>query len=74
MVGGQLFEATAVRHPAAGVGMASGGSFVPNNISLGGSAPGFVVLTGPNMGGKSTLLRQVRLTTKMSLVSLLLAA
>ena len=36
-----------------------GGSFVPNNVQLGDEAPGFIVLTGPNMGGKSTLLRQV---------------
>ncbi len=41
------------------MGVAAGGSFVPNNIQLGGQAPGFIVLTGPNMGGKSTLLRQV---------------
>lgn len=49
------------------MGIASGGSFVPNDIQLGGEAPGFIVLTGPNMGGKSTLLRQVRLHTKPSL-------
>jgi len=43
------------------VGGAGGGSsFVPNDITLGGEeAPPFVVLTGPNMGGKSTLMRQV---------------
>ncbi|XP_078179988.1 MUTS homolog 6 [Carex rostrata] len=37
------------------------GSFVPNNVKI-GSGPGdasFILLTGPNMGGKSTLLRQV---------------
>ncbi|KAF5741530.1 DNA mismatch repair protein MSH6 [Tripterygium wilfordii] len=36
------------------------GAFVPNDISLGGSGhASFILLTGPNMGGKSTLLRQV---------------
>lgn len=54
----QVFEAQALRHPAE-VGAMQGRSFVPNNICLGGSSPGFVLLTGPNMGGKSTLLRQV---------------
>eukprot|EP01130_Rhizamoeba_saxonica_P017361 TRINITY_DN8395_c0_g1_i2.p1 TRINITY_DN8395_c0_g1~~TRINITY_DN8395_c0_g1_i2.p1 ORF type:complete len:965 (-),score=179.37 TRINITY_DN8395_c0_g1_i2:107-3001(-) len=35
-----------------------GDSFIPNSISLGGENPKTMVLTGPNMGGKSTLLRQ----------------
>ncbi|KAL0028206.1 hypothetical protein WJX79_001719 [Trebouxia sp. C0005] len=63
-----VFEAKALRHPAAGMGIASGGSFVPNDIQLGGEAPGFIVLTGPNMGGKSTLLRQVCLAALMAQV------
>ena len=58
----QVFQAEALRHPAAALGLPSGGSFVPNDIALGGQAPPFLVLTGPNMGGKSTLLRQVCLT------------
>lgn len=53
----QVFQAQALRHPA--LGLPSGGSFVPNDVHLGGQAPPFLVLTGPNMGGKSTLLRQV---------------
>ena len=52
----QVFQATALRHPAAS---AQGGDFVPNDVDLGGGS-NFIVLTGPNMGGKSTLLRQVR--------------
>jgi DNA mismatch repair protein MutS len=32
--------------------------FVPNDINLDGSARQLVILTGPNMGGKSTYLRQ----------------
>lgn len=36
------------------------GPFVPNDIDIGGSGHArFILLTGPNMGGKSTLLRQV---------------
>ena len=57
----QVFQAEALRHPAAALGLPSGGSFVPNDVHLGGQSPPFLVLTGPNMGGKSTLLRQVSL-------------
>jgi len=32
--------------------------FVPNDIVIGGEESSFVMVTGPNMGGKSTLLRQ----------------
>ena len=35
--------------------------FVPNDTSLDGAAQQVVILTGPNMGGKSTYLRQVAL-------------
>ena len=37
---------------------ASGEAFVPNDITLDGAKSQLVVLTGPNMGGKSTYLRQ----------------
>lgn len=36
-------------------------NFVPNDTYLNGSSRRFAVLTGPNMGGKSTYLRQVGL-------------
>jgi DNA mismatch repair protein MutS len=40
---------------------ASGDAFVPNDIALNGSTAQLVILTGPNMGGKSTYLRQTAL-------------
>jgi DNA mismatch repair protein MutS len=48
--------------------MASGSSsaFVPNDVTLDGRASQLVILTGPNMGGKSTYLRQVALLCVMA--------
>jgi DNA mismatch repair protein MutS len=37
------------------------GAFVPNDVTLNTSSHQLVILTGPNMGGKSTYLRQVAL-------------
>ncbi|XP_003699487.2 DNA mismatch repair protein Msh6 [Megachile rotundata] len=42
-------------------------SFIPNDTLLGiGDSASFMILTGPNMGGKSTLMRQVALLTIMT--------
>jgi DNA mismatch repair protein MSH6 len=65
---GGVFKATQLRHPA-GIAGGACGAFVPNDICLGGDAPGFILLTGPNMGGKSTLLRQVCLAAVLAQVS-----
>jgi DNA mismatch repair protein MutS len=40
--------------------------FVPNDIALDAAANQLVILTGPNMGGKSTYLRQAALTCVMA--------
>jgi DNA mismatch repair protein MutS len=42
------------------------GGFVPNDIVLNGSSSQLVILTGPNMGGKSTYLRQAALICLMA--------
>ncbi len=44
------------RHPV--VEALLGATFVPNDLHLGSAASRFMLLTGPNMGGKSTYLRQ----------------
>jgi DNA mismatch repair protein MutS len=56
---GDEIAASDVRHPV--VERLAGGTFVPNDIQLNGSTHQLVILTGPNMGGKSTYLRQVAL-------------
>jgi DNA mismatch repair protein MutS len=48
------------RHPVVEWSLADG-SFVPNDIYLSNDDAQLVVLTGPNMSGKSTYLRQVAL-------------
>ncbi|CAG8434233.1 1760_t:CDS:10 [Ambispora gerdemannii] len=45
-----------LRHPCVVSGVAT--DFIPNDTSLGDCEPNVILLTGPNMGGKSTLLRQ----------------
>ena len=40
--------------------------FVPNDTLLNGASQQVVILTGPNMGGKSTYLRQVAVITLLS--------
>jgi DNA mismatch repair protein MutS len=47
------------RHPV--VEALAGDNFVPNDLHLGASQTRFMLLTGPNMGGKSTFLRQAAL-------------
>ena len=56
-------EAIGLSHPCAA---ALARSFVPNDARLGGSHPAFCLITGPNMGGKSTYLRQVCLAAIMA--------
>lgn len=56
-------EIVAGRHPVVEVQeiMRNTERFVPNDLYLNGSSQSLVVLTGPNMGGKSTYLRQTAL-------------
>ncbi len=47
------------RHPVLDESLGSG--FVPNDVELGGAAAGLALITGPNMAGKSTFIRQTAL-------------
>jgi DNA mismatch repair protein MutS len=63
--GDELLLADA-RHPVVERRIVSGSAFVPNDIALNGSTCQLVILTGPNMGGKSTYLRQTALVCLMA--------
>jgi DNA mismatch repair protein MutS len=56
-------EVIAGRHPVIEQQELAGGSerFVPNDLYLNGTTHNIMLLTGPNMGGKSTYLRQTAL-------------
>jgi DNA mismatch repair protein MutS len=58
-VAGSTIDIVDGRHPV--VEALLGSSFVPNDLHLHEDDTRFVVLTGPNMGGKSTYLRQAAL-------------
>ena len=56
------------RHPVVEQQEMAGGSerFVPNDLHLNSTTHTILLLTGPNMGGKSTYLRQAALTVIMA--------
>jgi DNA mismatch repair protein MutS len=64
LVAGPRIRLVASRHPV--VEELSRAPFVPNDVELDGDSRQIVVLTGPNMGGKSTYLRQVALAVIMA--------
>jgi DNA mismatch repair protein MutS len=55
-----LFEIESGRHPVLDA-LLPPGDFVPNDVRLGPDAGSIVLITGPNMAGKSTYIRQVAL-------------
>jgi DNA mismatch repair protein MutS len=52
------------RHPV--LELVLGSEFVPNDVALGGEGPRVAIITGPNMAGKSTYIRQVALLVLMA--------
>jgi DNA mismatch repair protein MutS len=61
---GDELIATDARHPVVERHVAD--AFVPNDVSLDATVQQLVILTGPNMGGKSTYLRQCALLCLMA--------
>ncbi len=56
---------TAGRHPVVEQ-ILKGADFIPNDCTLNNSSDRTMILTGPNMAGKSTYMRQVALITYMA--------
>ena len=46
--------------------MQLGVNYIPNTVSIGGEGSSFLMITGPNMGGKSTTLRMVCILTVLA--------
>ncbi len=63
---GDEIEIKAGRHPVVEAALRDG--FVPNDIYLNNSTDRLLIVTGANMGGKSTILRQIALIQIMAQV------
>ena len=63
---GKAIEIKAGRHPVIETLMPAGEEFVPNDIYLDADSQQIIILTGPNMAGKSALLRQTALIVLMA--------
>jgi len=62
----ERLEIKAGRHPVIETLMAPGEEYVPNDITLDSNGEQIMILTGPNMAGKSALLRQTALMVLMA--------
>ncbi len=62
---GVRMEITAGRHPLVEASVPAG-TYVPNDLLLDPDAEQVIILTGPNMAGKSTYLRQAALITLLA--------
>jgi len=56
-----IIEITAGRHPVIEKQLPVGEEYVPNNVYLDNEQQQIIIVTGPNMAGKSALLRQTAL-------------
>ena len=65
---GKIIDIKQGRHPVIETMMQAGEEFVPNDIYLDNSNQQIIILTGPNMAGKSALLRQTALIVLMAQV------
>lgn len=63
---GLKIDIRAGRHPVIETLMPAGEEFIPNDIMLDNNSQQIIILTGPNMAGKSALLRQTALIVLMA--------
>jgi DNA mismatch repair protein MutS len=59
-------EISGGRHPVIETRMAPGEEYVPNDLYLNNDSQQIIILTGPNMSGKSAFLRQTALIVMMA--------
>jgi DNA mismatch repair protein MutS len=62
----RILDITEGRHPVIEKQLAAGESYVPNDLVLDTEDQQIIILTGPNMSGKSALLRQTALIVLMA--------
>ncbi len=72
--GGTALELRSVRHPVIEAQLAPGEQYVPNDLCLDREARQVLMITGPNMSGKSAILRQTALAVLMAQVGCFVAA
>ncbi len=63
---GNEMELKESRHPVIERNLPQGESYIPNDIFLDPASLQIIILTGPNMSGKSAILRQTALITLMA--------
>ena len=63
---GYTIDIRAGRHPVIETLMPAGEEYIPNDIMLDNKTQQIIILTGPNMAGKSALLRQTALILLMA--------
>ena len=66
MNGGKVLDIRQGRHPVIETLMPPGEEYVPNDVYLDDEKQQIIILTGPNMAGKSALLRQTALIVLMA--------
>ena len=71
---GGVIDLKAVRHPVIERRMALGEPYIPNDVRLDQTDQQIILITGPNMAGKSALLRSVALAAIMAQAGSFVAA
>ena len=62
----QIIDIKEGRHPVIETQMAPGESYISNNVFIDSDSQQILIITGPNMAGKSALLRQTALITLLA--------
>ena len=71
---GDVLDIKQGRHPVIERQMAVGESYIPNDLYLDSEKQQIIIVTGPNMAGKSALLRQTALITLLAQIGCFVGA